>query len=710
MIPADLAYRCLQSIPFHRGDSLRLLDSITPFLDWQTTLARLKYPPQEYADKIQPPYDFYQIWRNIRVRAWRGGFRNQYDFGAAVYFAFQKAHDGHFGYSPKEFAGIFGFGRSTPLVSFSLDGLSPPKPYLFSDILAFVLNNGTFTPSAIATIDQQPAIRHLEDWSSHGTLQDRDALYNNLFYVPAQVALGEDGTGAGTFAGGGRGRWIYPGPQTRFEFENGTHLVVQNYARPLVSFEGIQTGADLYRKYLSIDRSKLQNVFQLASGADAATTPPATPTVTPSETLKPAPGYPPAMFRHSQNFNSGYFLQGAGYEDLVVIAAPSFVDGNGAQEFQNVIKQTIAAAMANRKTKLIIDLSGNAGGTVILGYDFFTQLFPNLLPFGGARFRAHEALNLLGAAASQLVAGVPRRLGLKPTVLNLLSGPWNYRSDSSIYNAPFRSWPEKFGPYQVGPLREKFTATIRWNLSDPVLPWMDGGVNVTGYPNKPPYTNPPFSSENIVMVYDGYCASTCTIFSELMRQQARVRTIALGGRSNTNIIQAVGGTKGSNNYAWGFILFQLLVPVYKGAPPMIKKLWQRSSIARYNQLFSFRGGSFMANVRDAMRQGDKTNTPLQFLYEPADCRVLYTPAMLIDQSVVWRTVADTAWGNKAACVAVDNSNRGRSFSHATHDTTTSSFSNETRAEISDNIKLQSILDSFSIETKDRKHSSGYMPA
>lgn len=56
----------------------------------------------------------------------------------------------------------------------------------------------------------------------------------------------------------------------------------------------------------------------------------------------------------------------------------------------------------------------------------------------------------------------------------------------------------------------------------------------------------PFKAEDIVIVYDGYCASTCTIFSELMRQQGGVKTIALGGRPNKDIIQAVGGVKGTN--------------------------------------------------------------------------------------------------------------------------------------------------------------------
>lgn len=64
---------------------------------------------------------------------------------------------------------------------------------------------------------------------------------------------------------------------------------------------------------------------------------------------------------------------------------------------------------------------------------------------------------------------------------------------------------------------------------------------MSGYLKRANITMQPFAAEDIVIVYDGYCASTCTIFSELMRQQAGVKTIALGGRPNKDIIQAVGG-------------------------------------------------------------------------------------------------------------------------------------------------------------------------
>jgi hypothetical protein len=58
------------------------------------------------------------------------------------------------------------------------------------------------------------------------------------------------------------------------------------------------------------------------------------------------------------------------------------------------------------------------------------------------------------------------------------------------------------------------------------------------------------------------------------------------------------------------------------------------------------------NLRNNIRFGDKSDTPLQFVYEAADCRLWYTKDMLTDITAVWQKVADVAWGGmKGLCVA-----------------------------------------------------------
>lgn len=555
---------------------------------------------------------------------------------------------------PDSVTGVFTFGRTTPLVSLSVDGESIPQPYVYADVLAASFGNASFTPSYITEIDGEDAIDYLLDWSQCGSLQDRDALWNNLFYIPAQISLGSSGTGTGTFNGGGRGRFVFPGPTTTLTFANGSTVTNDNFARVLVDFENITTGADIYATYFATPADAEANALELVLSSEASTstsTTSAASTSSQTTTSTPAPGYPSPVVRHSENLNSGYFLSGTGFDDVAVLSVPSFVGEDGEVEFQNVNSELIAAALQANKTKLIIDVSANGGGTILQGYDLFKQLFPSILPYGATRFRAHEAFNLVGEEYSYLSGLWPRSLNENDTVQDIESSAWNYRTDADIDYEPFTSWPEKYGPREYGPANDSFTSIIRWNLSDVLTPDNSGGIYVSGYLNRSNVTTQPFAAENVIIVYDGYCASTCTIFSELMRQQAGVKTIALGGRPNTAIIQAVGGVKGTNDYPYDYII-ESIEEVFAFGNSSQQTAWNNTALGTYSQLPLYRSPSTpVVNARDGIRKGDLEEVPLQFRYETADCRIFYTPEMVVDETAVWKTVADVVWNGKASCVA-----------------------------------------------------------
>ena len=475
-----------------------------------------------------------------------------------------------------------------------------------------------------------------------------------MFYILAQVSLGSTGTGTGTFSGGGRGRWIYPNATTTLTFDNGTDLVLHNFARVLVPFDNITTGEDIYQTYFIPPPGEPEPAKEIATSMSSTSTtsaPASTSSV--ASTSIPAPGYPSPLVRETNNLNSGYFLDGEGYDDVAVLSIPSFV-GTLADEipFQSVNTYLIDQAVARNKTKLIIDVSANAGGTILQGYDVFKQLFPQILPYGATRLRAHEALDLIGQEVSYFSGLVARSLNTNDTTQNIVSGVTNYRTDADVNYEPFDSWAEKFGPHAYGPQPDNFTSIIRWNLSDVLTPDNSGGIDVSGYLNRSNITTQPFAAENIVIVYDGYCASTCTIFSELMRQQGGVKTIALGGRPNTDIIQAVGGVKGTNDYPYDFILGQVEVPFAYQYLHSAAYYNSSTVLGQYNDLPLWRAASDpVVNSRDGLRQGDSTETPLQFRYETADCRIFYTPEMVVDETAVWKTVADTAFNGVSHCVA-----------------------------------------------------------
>ena len=204
-----------------------------------------------------------------------------------------------------------------------------------------------------------------------------------------------------------------------------------------------------------------------------------------------------------------------------------------------------------------------------------------------------------------------------------------------------------------------------------MTPLNSGGIYVSGYLNRSNITTQPFAAEDIVVVYDGYCASTCTIFSELMTTQGHVKTIALGGRPNKDIIQAVGGVKGTltanriiasydrltkyyigtNDFPYSYILYGVELP-FKIQHYHDADYYNTTALGAYSDLPLWRSTDSVVNARDGIGPHDPTQTPLQFIYQPADCRIYYTADMIVDETAVWKTVADVAFkGQTGHCVA-----------------------------------------------------------
>lgn len=52
----------------------------------------------------------------------------------------------------------------------------------------------------------------------------------------------------------------------------------------------------------------------------------------------------------------------------------------------------------------------------------------------------------------------------------------------------------------------------------------------------------------------------------------------------------------------------------------------------------------------AMRKGDKSSTPLQYIYEAADCRIFYTHESFADPITIWKQVWDAYMQPENKCV------------------------------------------------------------
>jgi hypothetical protein len=255
--------------------------------------------------------------------------------------------------------------------------------YAYSDLLESYAGNSSFTPSHIVQVDGKNTTDFLLEWSDYGGHQDKDALWNDLFYSLAQVSQGGGGGATGSFTGNSRGSLIYPGPTTTLTFANGSEVTNENFAKVVVPMSHIQGGPDMYRKFLSPPPEAYRNAWgKLRQDSDEnidmrvpdhkisirLSYPEevncAISSQRHTQTL-PAVGYPSPVIRQKQNLNGGYFLEGPEFRDVAVLTVGSFhtQDRMVAQDFQKINSDFIAAALAANKTKLIIDTSANGGST-----------------------------------------------------------------------------------------------------------------------------------------------------------------------------------------------------------------------------------------------------------------------------------------------------------------------------------------------------------
>ena len=219
-------------------------------------------------------------------------------------------------------------------------------------------------------------------------MQDLDALYNSALDTPATANVVNNGVGAIT-----AGRITQARDNTSITFENGTTTVLN---------------ASIY-----VDRSQATAIPDSGAGFSKLLTPTKPDSTAPPPNPAPehsnqplGPTYPWPVEKHFYNFVSGYFMNDTGNTDVAVLNVASFdakPHGN-LTEFQDVGTRFLNKCQAAGKTRLIVDIRNNPGGRIQLGYWLFGQLFPSKIPYSGIRFRASEAINLIGQIASADVA------------------------------------------------------------------------------------------------------------------------------------------------------------------------------------------------------------------------------------------------------------------------------------------------------------------
>ena len=486
-----------------------------------------------------------------------------------------------------------------------------PEVYAYIDEPALT-NSGDFgySPSPVTQINGEDVLTWLNSYASqNGRSQDPDANYNQVFVnIPA---LAYQGAETNYFA---LSRF-YQGENTVLTFANDSTRDITTRAQFLSdkSLEGLTDGASFFDRFCNNNLTEAI-LTQANSTGTAPLQTTSNTTAVPYESVStegvapPHPAYQSPIVISSDKSVAGYLSDN--HPDLAILAVPSFSSVSNI-EFENVVRQLFATASENDRTKLVIDLRGNGGGTIFLAYDLFRQLFPTETPYGAGNYRAGELHNFTGRVASenieQLRSAYPElvKAGVDGVVLN----SFNYREPLTENNESFTSWEDFFGPHQND--RGDFTSLNRFNLTDISATT----VPILGYGNDSTTQPQTFSPEDIVLLHDGNCASTCAIFSELMTSQKSTWSVAVGGRPQTGPMQGVGGVKGSQ--VQGMFILSTIISAVLSAAPLTDQLdfltkFGTDLIATTQQALnraSF-GSSLLVkasiNFRNNIRQGDKS--------------------------------------------------------------------------------------------------------
>ncbi|KFY08290.1 hypothetical protein V492_06364, partial [Pseudogymnoascus sp. VKM F-4246] len=626
-IPAATGYACLTSVPFDSETGIATVENFKKFSEFHSTLGDIKNPGVGYANE---PVDILGMLDNVIAMIKQGKIKNQYQFEEQMALVVGTSFDGHYTFLGNTFYSSLDWYRGGAtetgefegsLVSVSLDGAALPQVFFATD-----LNKKDASP--IVSIDGVNVVEYLTKESTHQLFHDADARWNVLF-------ARQQSDSPGSFIG----PWFYPGPKFTATMANGKTKTIQNYA---VVPEALK------EKWSQVvDGKSFYKTFVAPGSTSSDST-----TDIPERSLRKRyvekrlvpPNYPKPVIQHADKEVElgAFFLADYTLKEVAVLSINTFdpVASGDSVEFQALIQKFIAYAKSQGRTKMIIDVSSNGGGSLFLGYDTFKQFFPTLEPDIGARMRYSTALDIIGTAFGTITledatSGSFDNNGLTPADMYL--SPIHYTTSVDANGKDFSSWADMRGPVTIN--GASYSQIMRYNFSDPYLYQGDTIESVTGYGPLADTPAQPYAAEDIILLSDGYCASTCAAFSDLMRRQGGVRSVVLGGRPAFGPMQGVGGTKGVLVEPWEAIEASIASTLADFGTAAQKKKWAGYLPEAFPIAMS---SAPTVNFRSGYHPG--SDTPMQFLNESANCRLFYTPAMLTNVTHIWESVARLAWG------------------------------------------------------------------
>ncbi|VUC29243.1 unnamed protein product [Clonostachys rosea] len=649
---AETAYQCITSIPINNTEVAAMVEVDKKFLALYSTIPFLKNPPKSYQ---QPSIDVMGRLDEIAEKAKRGNYSNFNQFELDLVAINRGVYDTHFGIVNGP-TGLISYSLPYGLVSASVDGKELPQVYAHSDIIDKVSN-----PSYIFEIEGENVFTYLQKYAATNSVTgmlDPHADWNQLMYSEATQfgSWGADNKNSMAL-GGIQTTSIYNGKSLKGKFSNGTQFEWKYVASSAALFisSNITSGEDLFTVFGLATKEQQEQEEALKKRALANQT-----TATPQ--YVPYSSYPKNPIVIQANFTRGGVVSGYLLSDnsTGVLSLPSFSsrdDYNEApEEYSVAVTEFISQARKAGTKKIVIDLSGNGGGNVMLGYDVFRQFFPKKNPDALSRSRATPLFDILGRVvekSGKLIDGTPETeflLQLQSDFSN--AGDLNPNNTLTSDGKHWGSWKDFAGPLKIN--GDNFTKPWKYDFSLPgnYAPFQT--YNISGYGTNEATFDEAFSPDDIIILYDGYCGSTCSIFSNLMKNVGGVKSVAVGGIPQNGPMQGVAGTRGSqvrqhdSMAQYAELIRSGLLDSKNGSREALRSELG-VSLSEIEDIPSTNQAPWKVSMALNVSTGN-LDVPYQFVYEAANCRLFYTVDMIRDVTVLWEAAAKVAGGDTSACV------------------------------------------------------------
>eukprot|EP00823_Brevimastigomonas_motovehiculus_P004094 TRINITY_DN2615_c0_g2_i1.p1 TRINITY_DN2615_c0_g2~~TRINITY_DN2615_c0_g2_i1.p1 ORF type:complete len:839 (-),score=223.05 TRINITY_DN2615_c0_g2_i1:208-2682(-) len=225
------------------------------------------------------------------------------------------------------------------------------------------------------------------------------------------------------------------------------------------------------------------------------------------------------------------FHQLPSHPEIGVLKITGFLSSTKA--FATTVQNGLAYHMAHGGKKLILDLIGNGGGDICLGYSLARFLFPHLtlqqhrVIAGRYDLVSSDLFATFARLASDYAMQNPDKVTCyNDPELGFYFSPciWVGAEQQNLFSTS--SWMTEGPQYTRGGVSQAYSVPLHESCEWEFAQWLAPGTVFPG-----------FSADDILLISDGLCGSTCAVFSSFVQMSGLAKTLVMGGFHEDRLAQ-----------------------------------------------------------------------------------------------------------------------------------------------------------------------------